>query len=289
MCGISGIITKEKLSPELKAAVSRMSAAQIHRGPDGAGEFSSDNIALGMRRLSIIDPNGGWQPLYNEDKSLALIINGEIYNYIELRERLKASGHRFRTDADGEVILHLYEENDADFISHLRGMFAFALWDEKRRRLILARDRMGEKPLYLYERDGELFFASELKGLLRSNFVPFELDARAVNLYFYYQYVPEPLTAVKNVRKLDAARMLILDVENWRITEKTYWKMEDAPPIEGEPRDVIREKLEEVSKLIVRSDMPVGVALSGGLDSSIVAAFAAKQQPNLHAFSVGYT
>ncbi len=277
------------MSPEAKAAVARMSAAQIHRGPDGAGEFSSANVALAARRLSIIDPNGGWQPLSNEDESLVLIFNGEIYNYIELQNRLKASGHRFRTETDGEVILHLYEENETDFIEHLRGMFAFALWDKNRRRLILARDRMGEKPLYLYESDGCLVFASELKSLLRSGFVPFELDARAVNLYFHYQYVPEPLTAVKNVRKLDAARMLIVDVENWRIEEKTYWRIEDAPPLEGKPTELIRQKLEEVSALIVRSDMPVGAALSGGLDSSVVAAFAARRQPDLHAFSVGYT
>lgn len=277
------------MSPELKAAVSRMSAAQIHRGPDGAGDFCSENTALASRRLSIIDPNGGRQPLYNEDKSLVLIINGEIYNYVELRKRLKASGHQFRTAADGEVILHLYEENDADFIKYLRGMFAFALWDENRRRLILARDRMGEKPLYLFESKGQLLFASELKSLLHSQLVPFELDARAVNLYFHYQYVPEPLTAVKGVRKLDAANVLIVDVENWQIEEKTYWRIEDAPPVDGKPSDLIRQKLEEVSELIVRSDMPVGVALSGGLDSSVVAAFAAAHQPDLHAFSVGYT
>ncbi len=288
MCGISGIVTRERMSPELKAAVSRMSAAQIHRGPDGAGEFFSDKVALASRRLSIIDPQGGWQPLYNEDKSLVLIINGEIYNYVELHSRLKASGHRFRTDADGEVILHLYEENELDFISHLRGMFAFALWDNNRERLILARDRMGEKPLYLCECDGQLLFASELKSLLHSGLVPFELDSRAVNLYFHYQYVPEPLTAVKGVRKLDAAQMLVVDAAKWRIEEKTYWRIEDAPPLEGEPRDLIRQKLEEVSELIVRSDVPVGVALSGGLDSSIVAAFAARKQPALCAFSVGY-
>lgn len=289
MCGISGIVSREKLSDQSKAAIRCVNAAQTHRGPDGAGEFSGDNIFLAMRRLSIIDPNGGWQPLYNEDKSLALIINGEIYNYIELRERLKASGHKFQTDADGEVILHLYEENDADFINHLRGMFAFALWDVKRRRLILARDRMGEKPLYLFERAGEIVFASELKGLLHSGLVPFELDARSVNLYFHFQYVPEPLTPIKGVRKLDAARMLTVDVENWRIEEREYWRMEDAPLIEtGEPRELIRAQLEEVSRLIVRSDVPVGVALSGGLDSSIVAAFAARQNKSLCAFSVGY-
>lgn len=288
MCGISGIITREKLSDRLKTTVSRVSAAQSHRGPDGAGEFYSEHIQLAMRRLSIIDPQGGWQPLYNEDESLVLIVNGEIYNYIELRSRLKAAGHRFRTDADGEVILHLYEENESDFISHLRGMFAFALWDVKRGRLILARDRMGEKPLYIFEREGELLFASELKALLRSGLIPFELNPHAVNLYFHYQYVPEPLTAVKGVRKLNAARMLTVDVESWRIEEKEYWRMEDAPPLDGNPRRLIREKLEEVSQLIVRSDVPVGVALSGGLDSSVVAAFAARQTESLCAFSVGY-
>ena len=288
MCGISGVITKKKLSPELKTAVARMNNAQIHRGPDSAGEYFSEHIALGMRRLSIIDREGGCQPLYNENKSRALIINGEIYNYVELRERLKSCGRRFQTETDGEVILHLYEENPSDFINHLRGMFAFVLWDEKRRHLILARDRMGEKPLYIYETEERILFASELKSLLSSRLVPFELDARAVNLYFHYQYVPEPLTAIKNVRKLDAARLLIIDAENWKKEEKTYWKMEDAPPLEGEPPDVIREKLEEVSRLIVRSDVPVGVALSGGLDSSAVAAFAVRQKSDLRAFSVGY-
>lgn len=288
MCGISGIITRENLTPDLKDAVLRMNAAQTHRGPDGAGEFFSEHIALANRRLSIIDPNGGWQPLYNEDRSLALIINGEIYNFVELRKRLKTSGHKFLTEADGEVILHLYKENPADFIRHLRGMFAFALWDAKRRRLILARDRMGEKPLYIYETDGQILFASEMKSLLSSGLVKFELDSRAVDLFFHFQYVPEPLTAVKNVRKLDAARMLVVDVESWKIEEKTYWNIEDAPPLEGDPAKLIRRQLEEVSELIVRSDMPVGVALSGGLDSSIVAALAKQHQPDLSAFSVGY-
>ncbi|HLM01251.1 MAG TPA: asparagine synthase (glutamine-hydrolyzing) [Pyrinomonadaceae bacterium] len=288
MCGISGIVTREKLSAGLSAAVSRMNAAQIHRGPDGAGEFSAPHVKLMMRRLSVIDLEGGAQPLYNEDESLALIFNGEIYNYRELRDRLKKSGHAFRTETDGEVILHLYEENDSDFVTRLRGMFAFALWDGRRRRLVLARDRMGEKPLYLFERDGALVFASELKGLLHSGLVPFRLNPRAVNLYFHYQYVPEPLTPIEGARKLDAAHLLTVDVENWRIEEKKYWRMEDAPPLDGEPRELIREKLEEVSRLIVRSDVPVGVALSGGLDSSIVAAFAAREHDNLRAFSVGY-
>ena len=251
MCGISGAVAKKNLSPELRAAVVQMSAAQVHRGPDGAGEYFGEKVALASRRLSIIDPDGGWQPLYNRDRSLALVVNGEIYNHVELRTRLKAAGHDFLTDADGEVILHLYRDNPANFIEHLRGMFAFALWDVRRKQLILARDRMGEKPLYLYETDGQILFASELKALLASRLVPFELDARAVNLYFHYQYVPEPLTPVKGVRKLDAASMIVVDTENWRIEEKTYWKMADAPPLEGAPAELIREQLEEVSALVV--------------------------------------
>ena len=276
------------MTPDLKAAAARMSAAQIHRGPDGAGEFCDEQIALASRRLSIIDRAHGWQPLYNEDESLTLVINGEIYNFVELRAQLETRGHRFRTETDGEVILHLYEENPADFVQHLRGMFAFALWDKRLRRLILARDRMGEKPLYLFERDNELLFASEFKALLKSGLVPFKLDPRAVNLYFHYQYVPEPLTAVENVRKLDAGQMLIVDAATWRVETKTYWRMTDAEPLDGEPADLIREKLAEVSRLIVRSDVPVGVALSGGLDSSVVAALAATEKSDLTAFSVGY-
>ncbi len=289
MCGISGIVSRQKLSPELLASVSRMNSAQVHRGPDGAGEFDVDNIALRSRRLSIIDPLSGWQPLFNEDKSLALIINGEIYNYIELRERLKASGHKFLTNADGEVILNLYEENGLDFLTHIRGMFSLALWDNSRRRLILARDRMGEKPLYLFETDGQLLFASEMKAILQSKLVAFELDAPAVNLYFHYQYIPEPMTAVKGVRKLDAGRMLIVDTDPWSVEEKIYWKMEDAARIDGDAPEAIRASLEDISELVVRSDVPVGVALSGGLDSSVVAAFASQKKSDLRAFSVGYT
>lgn len=288
MCGISGAVSRKPLSPELRSAVARMSAAQIHRGPDGKGEFFSENVVLASRRLSIIDHEYGGQPLYNKDKSLALVFNGEIYNYVELRDSLTAAGHEFRTRTDGEVILHLYEKNPADFIRYLRGMFAFALYDTRRRRLILARDRMGEKPLYLFESDGQILFASELKSLLGSRLVPFKLDANAVNLYFHYQYVPEPLTPVKGVRKLDAAKVFVLDLDDWKIEEKTYWSMQDAVPIDGVPEEIIREKLEEVSNLIVRSDVPVGVALSGGLDSSVVAAFAVRRQPDLYAFSVGY-
>jgi len=289
MCGICGIVTKYAFKTEDFEQVMRMNAALAHRGPDGAGEYRDNHIALAMRRLSIIDLAGGWQPLYNEDRSLVLIANGEIYNYIELREQLQKRGHQFSTRSDCETILHIYEEHGVDCVKHLRGMFAFALWDANQRRLVLARDRMGEKPLYLYERDGMLLFASELKAVIRSGAVPFELDPVSVDLYFHYSWVPEPATPIKGVRKLDAAHLLVVDIDPWRIQETCYWRMEDAPPLTGNPGELIRAELETVSKLVIRSDVPVGVALSGGLDSGALAVLAAREYPNtMHAFSVGY-
>lgn len=287
MCGICGIVSQNPIVDS--NAVTRMMGLLYPRGPDGSGEFENPHISLAMRRLSIIDLNGGWQPLYNEDSSLVLIANGEIYNFIELRKSLEAKGHRFKTGSDCETILHLYEDYGPDCVKYLRGMFAFALWDVKKQRLMLARDRMGEKPLYLYEKDGLLVFASEMKALLGSGHINFELDPTAVNLYFYYHYVPEPRTPIKGVRKLAAAHTLIVDVKFWNKVENCYWRMEDAPPITGDPAAVIRAELDQISELVIRSDVPVGVALSGGLDSSAVAALASKKYPGtIHAFSVGY-
>jgi asparagine synthase (glutamine-hydrolysing) len=292
MCGIAGIISRDWLTAAELVELNSVNRGLIHRGPDGEGIFSDNpHLALAMRRLSIIDLEHGFQPLFNEDRSLALVANGEIYNFVELRRSLEAAGHHFQTGSDCETILHLYEQHGLDFVQHLRGMFAFALWDSRNRRLIVARDRMGEKPLYLYEEDGRLMFASEMKSLLRFSSVPFELDPESINLYFHYQYVPEPRTPLKGVRKLDAAHMLVIDLEPWRVREHCYWRMEDAPPIEsGNPAELIREELETVSELVIRSDVPVGVALSGGLDSSAIAALAVKKYPGtMHAFSVGYT
>jgi asparagine synthase (glutamine-hydrolysing) len=289
MCGISGIISREGVTRADLARVASMSRALVHRGPDDSGAYNATHVALASRRLSIIDLDGGRQPLYNEDRTLALVANGEIYNHAELRRRLEALGHRFRTGSDCEAILHAYAEYGTACVEHLRGMFAFALWDDARRRLLLARDPLGEKPLYLYERDNRLLFASEMKALLRSGEVPFELDPEAVNLFFHYQYVPEPRTAVRGVRKLDAAHLLVVNVEPWRVEESCYWRMEDAPPLHGDAPALIREQLEAVGALVTRADVPVGVALSGGLDSSAVAAVAARHRPGeLHAFSVGY-
>lgn len=290
MCGISGLISLNPITPDDTATVGAMSRTLRHRGPDGAGEYCAQNVVLAARRLAIIDIQGGSQPLYNEDRSLALVANGEIYNHVELRQHLESRGHRFMTGSDCETIVHAYEEYGTECVTHLRGMFAFALWDGVRRRLVLARDPMGEKPLYLWERNGRILFASEMKALLSSGEVPFELDAGAVDLFFHYQYVPEPQTAIKGVRKLDAATLLIVDVDSWRVHERRYWSMVDAPPLSGNPIRLIREQLEQVAEIIVRADVPVGVALSGGLDSSVVAALVAnKKAETLQAFTVGYS
>jgi asparagine synthase (glutamine-hydrolysing) len=289
MCGISGIISRRELGEDDLARLAAVNGALSHRGPDGAGQFTEPHVALAMRRLSIIDLEGGWQPLYNEDRSLALVFNGEIYNFVELRRALEAHGHTFTTGSDGETILHLYEEHGAACVEHLRGMFAFALWDSKRRRVVVARDRMGEKPLYLYERDGLLLFASEMKSLLASGLVPFELDPESVDLYFHYQYVPEPRTPLRGVRKLEAAHVLTVDVDDWRLSESCYWRIEDAPELDGDPAELIRAELDTITTITLRSDVPVGLALSGGLDSSALAALCApKYRDTFHCFSIGY-
>lgn len=294
MCGITGLIRSKPLSSNDIDAIRRCNASMLHRGPDGAGEFeetsnNGSHLFMAMRRLSIIDPSHGWQPLKNEDETVAVIVNGEIYNHIELRTELEARGHSFRTHSDCEVLVHLYEELGLDFVHKLRGMFAFALWDERARRLVLGRDRMGEKPLYLYtDRDG-VWFASELKVLLSSGRMPFSLDAPAIHSYLHYGWIPEPQTAVKDIHKLRAGHLLVIDVDPWSLHEHRYWCIENSPVVERSPVEVVREELETIGRLIVRSDVPIGVALSGGFDSSLAAALAARNNPStVHAFTVGY-
>lgn len=261
----------------------------FHRGPDGSGEFLAPNVMLAMRRLSIIDIAGGNQPLYNEDKSLVLVANGEVYNHVELRDDLRKRGHVFATRSDCETILHLYEEYGQDCVHHLRGMFAFAVWDINNKRLLLARDRMGEKPLYLFQQGDRLFFASELRALLATGLIPFDLEPAAINEFFHFGYVPEPRTPIRGIRKLPAGNLFAIDTEPFTIKQKCYWRLEDAPPVHGNPPTLIREELDRIGELVTRADVPVGVALSGGLDSSVVAAIAASAKPgNIHALTLGY-
>ena len=288
MCGICGLISNEVTSFDIEK-VRAMNNQMINRGPDGEGFYFNDCVALAMRRLSIIDLTTGWQPLYNEDHSLVLVFNGEIYNYIELRANLEKAGHVLDTKSDGETILHLYEDYGLDFVQYLRGMFAIALWDKNQRRLIIARDRMGEKPLYFFINKKSLIFASELKAILKSGLIDFKLNPIAIDLYFHYGYIPEPLTPIYGVKKLDAGHILEISTTPWEIKDHTYWRMEDAEPIEGNASDIIRKKLDEISEIVIRSDVPVGVALSGGIDSGAIATLASRKYPGaMQTFSVGY-
>jgi asparagine synthase (glutamine-hydrolysing) len=287
MCGIVGVISRSTLAAGDRETVLRMSALQRHRGPDGEGHYSGSLVMLAMRRLSIIDLNTGWQPLYNEDRQIVLVANGEIYNHVALRQELTRRGHRFATGSDCETLIHAYEEFGDAFVERLRGMYAFALWDARRERLLLGRDRMGEKPLYLVERAELTFFSSELRPLVQANVVPRELDPVAVNEYLHYGYVPEPRCILTGVRKLPAAHLLVIDAATGAHQERRYWRMEDAPPVDGDPVRLIREQLEAGAGLITQADVPVGVALSAGMDASAIAALACTARSDLHAFTIG--
>jgi asparagine synthase (glutamine-hydrolysing) len=290
MCGIIGIVRAGAATADDRASIRRLAQLTRHRGPDGEGFFDGSAVSLGMRRLAIVDLSGGAQPLFNEDRSIAVVANGEIYNHRELRERLQAKGIRFRSGSDCEVIPHLYEVYGEDFVLHLRGMFACAVWDTRRNRLLIARDRMGEKPLYLAERDGSIVFSSELRPLVESGLVERRLDPAALVDYFHYEFVPDPCTPIAGVRKLPAATMLVVDTDAWRVQERRYWDIHAAPPITGDPARVVREELERVIDLTTQADVPVGVCLSAGVDSSAVAALVQRRsKAGVQAVSVGFS
>lgn len=291
MCGICGFIADTPVSEEQIFAVRQMNQALLHRGPDSEGFYNDANIALAMRRLKIIDIEGGEQPLFNEDSSLALVANGEIYNSVELREELEKQGHIFKTRSDVETILHLYEEKGEDCVHSLRGMFAFVLYDKKKQKVFFARDRLSEKPFYFYKSDEELVFSSEMNSLLvylRPRGI--EIDHDSINMYFHYQFVPEPFTCIKGVNKLPAAHYMTLSMRDFSLVQKKYWDIEDVEPLSGHPPELIREAFDELTKLVIRADVPVGLSLSGGIDSTAIACFAKKHYgDNMHAFSVGYS
>ncbi|HEY2321297.1 MAG TPA: asparagine synthase (glutamine-hydrolyzing), partial [Thermoanaerobaculia bacterium] len=287
MCGIAGALSRRGDDELLKRRVFTMTEALRHRGPDSAGFVDAPGVSLSVRRLAIIDVEHGDQPLYSEDRQIAAIANCEIYNHVELREQLIRRGHTFATHSDAEVIVHLYEEHGAAFVEQLRGMFAIALWDARRKRLLLARDRMGEKPLYLFETSDALYFASEMKALLASGVTSRELDPVAVHQFLHFSFIPEPRTAIRGIRKLPAATWMTFDLDDWKVEERRYWNMEDAPPIAGDPATAIRDRLDDIAEIVVRSDVPVGIALSGGLDSTAIAALVAKKGI-ARCISVGY-
>jgi asparagine synthase (glutamine-hydrolysing) len=289
MCGIAGIYNFRNNRPVDGALVESMTEALHHRGPDDRGFFLSGCLGLGMRRLSIIDLEGGAQPIGNEDGSVQVVCNGEIYNYRHLRRGLEAAGHSFRTRSDTEVLVHGYEEWGVDLLQRLNGMFAFALWDAPRRRLFVARDRLGIKPLYYAETPSGFVFGSEFKSLLQMPEVGNDLDVLALQQYLAWEYIPSPRTAFNGVRKLRPATMILIDSHGLRLN--TYWRLQAATAITDlrEAKEGLRWHLERSVRLRLEADVPVGAFLSGGLDSSaVVATMAEARQDRVHTFSIGF-
>lgn len=291
MCGIAGVVAKR--AGAVPDVVRRMTAVMHHRGPDDEGYLQEGGAALGMRRLSIIDIAGGHQPIYNEDGTVGVVLNGQIYNYRELRDELLRKGHRLKTLSDTEVIAHMYEDLGEACIDQFNGMFAFAVWDTRTRRLLLARDRLGVKPLYYYEDGERLAFASEVKALLQCPFVPREPDPDVVADYLALMYIRGPRTPFKRVRKLLPGHYLVLDCTSETARVVRYWELEHVQPARMSKEDAIaqvRDLLRDSIRLRLRSDVPVGAFLSGGIDSSSVVAFAAPQLDRpLTTFAVGFT
>jgi asparagine synthase (glutamine-hydrolysing) len=290
MCGICGFCVPEGRPRPDRDTLLAATTTLAHRGPDAASLWLEGQAGLGHRRLSIIDLAGGDQPMFNEDGSVVLVFNGEIYNYLELRPGLLERGHRLATASDTEVIAHLYEELGAECLGPLNGMFAIALWDAKRKRLLLARDRLGEKPLYYHVAGGALVFASELKALLRFPQVEARVDPRALDDYLAYGYVPADRCIIAGVKKLPPGHRLVWEDGNVRV--ERYWDVSFAPPAVRDETEwllELEERLRASVRIRLRSDVPLGVFLSGGVDSSTIVALAAQETPGqLKTFSIGF-
>jgi asparagine synthase (glutamine-hydrolysing) len=284
MCGIAGIISANN-----RGLIRSMTQVMTHRGPDGEGYFENDDIALGHKRLSIIDLEGGKQPIANEDGKLQLICNGEIYNSPKLRTMLERKGHSFKTHTDVEVILHLYEEYAEQCVKHLRGMYAFAIWDTENKTLFTARDHMGQKPLFYYQNGDEFIFASEIKAILETGLVKPEIDLDALWHYVSLRFIPDQYSLFKNIRKLPAASYLTYKAGEVQ-TEK-YWSPDFCEKLKSNEADIeegLDELLKDTVKMHTLSDVRVGAFLSGGIDSSTVAAMMAKASSEpVPTFSIG--
>lgn len=290
MCGIYGVMDLEKRGTPLAPILALMGGVIEHRGPDDSGQYEGHGIGLGMRRLSIIDVAGGHQPMTNEDESVWLVMNGEIYNYRELRADLEKKGHKFRTNSDTEIIVHLYEDEGVEFFKFLRGMFGLALWDTKRERLVLGRDRLGEKPLYFRRDPQRFFFASEMKSILKIGDVPRQLNLSALQEYLTLGYVPAPLSILEGIEKLLPGHYLV--AEKGAVSTHEYWNVpfgRTEKRSEEEWLEQLREKLLETIKAQLVSDVPLGAFLSGGIDSStIVSAMARLTGRTVKTYSIGY-
>ncbi|MEA5468996.1 asparagine synthase (glutamine-hydrolyzing) [Spirulina sp. 06S082] len=293
MCGICGVVYAD-LNREVNAKlIDRMAERIIHRGPDEGGNYVSRNVGLGSRRLSIIDLAGGQQPIYNEDKTIWVVFNGELYNYRELTASLTRLGHKFYTETDTEVLVHAYEEFGDEFLEYLNGMFAFALWDSRRQRLIIGRDRMGIKPLYYTIHDDALIFGSELKTILAYPHLPRTIDLVALNEYLSFEYIPTPRTIFQGISKLPPGHALSYTEGELKVWQ--YWDINLSRSENIKPKQIkeYEQELLSVIKDAVRkemvSDVPVGVLLSGGLDSSAIAAMMSEIAPgNVKSFSIRF-
>src|SRR5215213_4592437 len=290
MCGIVGFVNANS-RPASRELLERMNACIVHRGPDEDGFFVHEAVALAMRRLAIIDLAGGQQPIFNRDKSSVIVFNGEIYNFQELKKDLEARGHKFDTNSDTEVIVHLYDEYGADCVTFLRGMFAFAIWDFRDKSLFAARDRVGKKPLlYSHQTDGSLVFGSEFTAVLKHPAVSREVDHNALNDYMSYLCVPAPLTAFKQIRKLEPGHWLRW--KDGKIETKRYWEPNFSKKIKISEEEAIEETtriLRESTRLRMISEVPLGAFLSGGVDSSTVVALMAQESTGaVKTFSIGF-
>ncbi len=301
MCGICGAIWSDpKLNIDEPTLV-RMTEVLRHRGPNDQGTYRTEyslrppyeplpGVALGFRRLSIIDLSTGHQPMANEDDSIWVVFNGEIYNFATLRRRLEGAGHKFRTQSDTETIVHLYEDEGVRCFEHLNGMFAIAIWDRRQRRLVLGRDRLGKKPLVYRREPGRLMFASELKSLLEVPGVPREIDPSALDEYLTYQYVPHPRTIFRGIRKLPPGHFAVWQDGEWE--ERPYWQPDfnaERPITETAAIEQIRELLTSAVQLRMRSDVPLGAFLSGGIDSSLIVALMQQQSERpIQTFTIGF-
>jgi asparagine synthase (glutamine-hydrolysing) len=303
MCGITGWVNlkQSKSQHQTEAVLHAMCERIVHRGPDSEGIWMDDAVALGMRRLSIIDLKTGDQPVYSEDKSVIAMINGELYNFREVRADLEKRGHKFVTQTDVEIVPHLYQIYGDDFVDHINGMFAISLWDTRTKKLILARDRFGEKPLYYGVFDGKLIYASEPKAMLAHPAVRAELNLEALRKYLSYDYVPAPHSIYKGISKLPAAH--VLTVENGEIKTRRYWNLSWSEPgavatglnaktnstsLSGCAAE-LRNLLSDAVRMRLVADVPLGILLSGGVDSSSVAAFAVEHATEkVKTFSIGF-
>lgn len=303
MCGIAGAVWNDASGDVDRERLRAMTDAILHRGPDDEGllyrswqecpvgrEGQRSGVALGFRRLSIIDLATGHQPLGNEDDSIQIVFNGEIYNYQALRRRLEGAGHRFKTQTDTETIVHLYEDYGLDCFAMLNGMFAIALWDAPRQRLVLARDRLGKKPLYYTQQVHRLAFGSELKCLMQLPDTRRRLDPEALDLYFTYQYIPHPHTIYQGIHKLPPGHAAVW--ENGRLEISRYWDIDwskEVPRTQSQAIEEVRELLTDAVRLRLRSDVPLGAFLSGGVDSSLIVALAQKQlKEPIRTFAIGF-